>query len=276
MTGLRMASRAIAGRTNESAELMRKWKHKNDFRVSACGARASAAPSRTAGWLRLFGAAAVALAPLTASAQALSDQRSTPQQAVQPQLPPEASGDVPVPDWMAWRAFYHRIEHYQQEAPALVPGLLAVEAGLSATDANIVLAAGYAYLDELELIDAQARSEISNRFWPRDLPRWVPPSGGPNRISDVSTSDLVPAHAPDGRLVTDVLAEEGFFDRLEQRRNSVFRTHWESLAESIGLYGLLWLERYIEEEVAPNIGFGGRVPVSPMRVPDFDNRMPPR
>ena len=254
---------------------MRKWKHTHGFRVSACGTRASTALGRMARWLRLFGAAAIALAPLTASAQALPEQRSTPQQAVQPQLPPDASGDVPAPDWMAWRAFYHRIEHYQQEAPAVVPGLLAVEAGLSATDANIVVAAGYAYLDELELIDAQARSEISNRFWPRDLPPWTPPSG-PIRISDVSTSDLVPAHAPDGRLVTDVLAEEGFFDRLAQRRNSVFQTHWESLAESIGLYSLLWLERYIEDEVAPNIGFGGRMPVTPMRVPDSDNRVAPR
>ena len=256
---------------------MRKWKHRHGFPVSASAARVSAALGRTAGWLRLFGAAAVALVPLSASAQALPDQRSTSPEAVQSQLPPEASGDVPVPDWMAWRAFHDRMEYYQREVPAVVPGLLTAEVGLSATDANIVLTAGYAYLDELELIDAQARSEISNRFMPRDLPPLISPSGGSNRIPDVPPSELVPAYAPDGRLVRDVLAEEGFFDRLEQRRNSAFRTHWESLAESIGLYSLLWLERYIEDDVAPNIGiFSGEIPVSPMRIPDPDNRMAPR
>ena len=255
---------------------MRRWEHKHGIQVSAFAARVSATLGRTAGWLRLFGAAALALAPLSAGAQALPDQRSAPQQAVQSQLPPEASGDAPVPDWMAWRAFHDRVEHYQREAPAVVPGLLTVEVGLSATDANMVLTAGYAYLDELELIDAQARSEISNRFMPRDSPPWIPPVGGPNGIQDAPSSGLVPAHAPDGRPVKDVLAEEGFFDRLEQRRNSVFRAHWESLAESIGLYGVLWLEMYIETEVAPNIGFGGEIPVSPMRLPGADNRMAPR
>lgn len=256
---------------------MRKWKHKHGFPVSASAARASAALGRTAGWLRLFGAAAVALAPLSAAAQALPGHRPAPQQTAQPQMALEASDDVPVPDWMAWRAFHSRMEHYQQEAPAVVPGLLGGEIGLSATDANIVLAAGYAYLDELELIDAQARSEISNRFMPHDLPPFASPSSGPNRIPDVPPSELVPAYAPDGRLVRDVLAEEGFFDRLEQRRNSAFRAHWESLAESIGLYSLLWLEIYIANDVAPNIGiFSGETPVSPMRIPDPDNRMAPR
>ena len=256
---------------------MRRWEHKHGSMVSASAARVSATLGRTAEWLLLFGAAAVALAPLSAGAQTLPDQRSTPQQVVESQSPPEASGDVPVPDWMAWRAFHDRLEHYQREAPAVVPGLLTAEVGLSATDANIVLTAGYAYLDELELIDAQARSEISNRFMPRDLPPLIPPSGGPNRIPNVPPSELVPAYAPDGRLVRDVLAEEGFFDGLEQRRNSAFRAHWESLAESIGLYSLLWLEMYIEDEVAPNIGiFSGQIQVTPMRIPDPDNRMAPR
>ncbi len=256
---------------------MRKWKHKHGFPVSASAARASVALGPTAGWLRRIGAAAVALVPLLAAAQGHPDHRPTPQQTAQSQMALEASDDVPVPDWMAWRAFHSRMEHYQQEAPAVVPGLLGGEIGLSATDANIVLAAGYAYLDELELIDAQARSEISNRFIPHDLPPLISPSSGPNRIPDVPPSELVPAYAPDGRLVRDVLAEEGFFDRLEQRRNSAFRAHWEALAESVGLYGLLWLEGYIEDEVASNIGiFSGEIPVSPMRIPDPDNRMAPR
>ncbi len=49
---------------------------------------------------------------------------------------------------------------------------------------------------------------------------------------------------------------------------------FRSLAESIGLYSLLWLEMYIEAEVAPNIGFGG--PIPPMRVPDPEYQMAPR
>ena len=256
---------------------MRKWKHKHGCPVSASAARASVALGPTAGWLRRIGAAAVALVPLLAAAQGHPDHRPTPQQTAQPQKTLEASDDAPVPDWMAWRAFHSRMEHYQNEAPAVIPGLLGGDIGLSATDANIVLATGYAYLDELELIDAQARSEISNRFMPHDLPPLISPSSGPNRIPNVRPSELVPAYAPDGRLVRDVLAEEGFFDRLEQRRNSALRAHWEALAESIGLYGFLWLEGYIEDEVASNIGiFSGEIPVLPMRIPDPDNRMAPR
>ena len=252
-------------------------KRKRAFRVSVRAARVSAALVRTANWLRLVGLAGVALIPLSTGAQELPDHLSTPPQTAPPHAPPEASGDAQAPDWMVWRAFHSRMEHYQQEAPAVVPGLLGGDIGLSAIDANIVLAAGYAYLDELELIDAQARSEISNRFIPRDLPPFVSPSSGPNRIPDVPLSELVPAYAPDGRLVRDVLAEEGFFDGLEQRRNTAFRAHWESLAESIGLYGLVWLEMYIEAEVASNIEiFSGEIPVSPNRVPNPDNRLTPR
>ena len=252
-------------------------KRKRAFRVSVRAARVSAALVRATDWLRLVGVAGVALIPLSTGAQELPDHLSTPSQTAPPHAPPEASGDAQAPDWMVWRAFHGRMEHYQQVAPAAIPGLLGGDIGLSETDANVVLAAGFAYLDELELIDAQARSEIGNRFMPRGLPPRIPPNGGPNRTPDVSASELVPAHAPDGRLVRDVLAEEGFFDHLEQRRNSAFRAHWESLAESIGLYGLVTLEMYIEAEVAPNIEiFSGEIPVSPNRLANPDNRMTPR
>ena len=47
---------------------MRRWEHKHGSMVSASAARVSATLGRTAEWLLLFGAAAVALAPLSAGA----------------------------------------------------------------------------------------------------------------------------------------------------------------------------------------------------------------
>ncbi len=173
--------------------------------------------------------------------------------------PPETPKDEPAADWRAWRAFHERLE-FLHESLINPEGVFA---GLNATEVDIVLTAGFDYLNELRHIDAEARMDISRRYGPKSPSAlaavdelksqgWIPHDFVP-----------IPARTPDGRPIKDALREDGFLDRLELKRNSALRAHWESLAESIGLYSLVRLERYIEEEAAPDNTHIGDISLSP-------------
>ena len=179
-----------------------------------------------------------------------------------PPLPLGTPKAEPPPDWMVWRSFHDSVQFYQRESPAMVHGLLN-SVGLSAAEANVVLTAGFAYLEELELIGAQFRADVSRRFTTAEHRRVLASIGWP-----IDQPDPIPALTPDGRPIKEALAAEGSLARLEEMRNSAFRAHWESLAESIGLYKLIRVELYIEKEVAPNVHVATRAKlVSPAPHP---------
>ena len=224
----------------------------------------------------------------------LSDIRAL----VVPPLPLGAPKAAPAPDWMIWRWFYRSLDHYERGSPTAVHGLLLNRVGLEAAEASVARSEGSAYLKELTHIDDQARAEIRSRF-SSDVPlltsrfldrgmtlphesTFAPgdrPLVGLRRSLvrfGFARSDLIPARTPDGRPIKEVLAAEGFIARFEARRNSAFRAHWESLAESIGLFKLVALERFIEQEVAPNVHVATRARRVPAPYPIPKDRLAPR
>ncbi len=233
---------------------------------------------RRAGWLVPLCAAAVALVVLSAQAQPppeLPRDLPDPQELALSPLPLGTPKAVSAPDWMLWRAFHRRLEFYQRESPNKMHTMLAEHGGLAGSEAYVVDTAGSVYLDELALIEDQAREEISSRFT-LDERLHGPFLASMRSRFELARPDMIPARTPDGRLVKEVLAAEGFFARLEERRKSVFRAHWESLAASIGLFKLVGLERFIEKDVTPSVRVATRAKRVPAQRPVPKDQIAPR
>lgn len=190
-----------------------------------------------------------------------------------PPLPLGTPKAIPAPDWMVWRAFHRRLELYQRESPTKMHAILVERVGLTDSESYVFDTAGSMYLDELVLIEDHVRHEISSRFMLDERLH------GPLLASMRSKFNWIrmpPARTPDGRTVNEVLSAEGFFVRLEERRQSVFRAHWESLAESIGLFKLVRLERVIKKEVAPSLRVGTRAERVSMPRPVPNDQIAPK
>ena len=197
----------------------------------------------------------------------------------QPPLPPELQGrQLPArspispvapatngaaPEWMVWRAFYESLRFYRQQSPRLVDEVLIEGAGLTPAETAAVTSAGQHYLDGLTRIDDDARREIAARFQspglsfsPSDLlPTPAQQQGAANAAAPqrANAPPLTPGRTLDGRSIAETLTAEGFVANVEERQRLEFRTHWETLARTIGLAKLVALERIINTEVAPNV-----------------------
>lgn len=164
---------------------------------------------------------------------------------------------VPVPAWKAWHRFYIDLQEQETGSPTIVESFLAEKAGLSALEASIVRNQGFRYIEQLAHLDAEMRHDLWRRFG-QEFQVSDALAATLERETGYKVTDFLPHLTPDRRRLTDVLTEEGYYERAEMEREQVFRAHWESLAELIGLYRLLWLEKYIVEEVQPRIGTGTR------------------
>lgn len=249
-----------------------------------------------------FGRRAGRLIPLCAGAIALVVLSAQAQPPPPPGLPeglpdieelrtpplPLGTPESEAPVWLLWREFHHRLTSPRSLSLTHMETMqtrLVERYGLTGNDVNVILITGSVYLDELALIQDQAREEISeykSRFMP-DERLHGPLLASMRSKFNVDPSDWMPGRTPDGRLVREVLAAEGFFDRREQRRKSAFRAHWESLAASIGLRKLVWLERIIEREIAGSVVRGTRArrvpaprPVPRERIAPTRERIAPR
>lgn len=179
---------------------------------------------------------------------------------VRPPVPVGSPSDEAAPDWLVWRAFHGSLEFYGRSGSSVVQELLYERSGLTSAEASVVLAAGQDYLARLKLIDDDARQDISNRFGRRREAA----TGAQPAEPEIASRDRIPARAPDGRPIEEVLAADGFIERVQQQRAAAFRQHWESLAATIGLEKLVALERFIEAEVAPKVHVATHgMPVSP-------------
>ena len=70
----------------------------------------------------------------------------------------------------------------------------------------------------------------------------------------MSDGPIMPPFSRDGRPLQQALAEDGFNEEFESVKHAAYRAHWESLAESIGLYKLISTEVFVEREILANIG----------------------
>lgn len=133
----------------------------------------------------------------------------------------------------AWRGFYSSVEvtaRVTQRAPSEV---LAERVALTAAEAAAVMAAARDFLAAIAAVDDGARREIAARFG-SPLPPFAPgalplPPGRGSR-----PSVLVPGVTPDGRSVQEVLAAEGFMERVAERKAAALAAHRTRLAQVLG------------------------------------------
>lgn len=222
-------------------------------RLESCNTAALAVLLISATYAPLVGHAQSGVLPQTQAVESFTE-------AVEPPLAVGEPSTEAAPEWAVWRAFYGSLDYYGQQSALAVQELLLERSGLTATEAGVVQGAGREYLSELALIDQQARTDISARFARRsDSPS---EAARPEIPAEVVARGLIPARAADGRLVYDILAEEGFIENIEEQRRAAFRKHWNTLARTIGLGKLISLERFIETDVAANVRVATRgVPV---------------
>ncbi len=123
--------------------------------------------------------------------------------------------------------------------------------GLTESQAELLLNEGYEFVRELEFIDYEVRNEISERYGTTEmveihlanLPPGTEPPGMPT----------VPAFTRDGRSLYEAMDSDGLTDLYRDKKQAAFKTHWESLAEILGLYPLVRIETFMKTEMAPGI-----------------------
>ena len=173
----------------------------------------------------------------------------------------------PVSEWVAWWLFYTGLRDWELEKPTIFQSFLGEKVGLTAGEARLVRVEGLHYVEQLKRLDEELRRGMAQRF-PPEFTVSATLEETLKRDLGIEVSDILPYRTADGRHIHDVLASEGFFERDEASRERVLRTHWESLAELIGLYKLLRLEEHIKEKVQPRIHRGTQTrPVSVRRYP---------
>ena len=169
--------------------------------------------------------------------------------SVQPRspIPTGTPQSEPAPLWSAWAAMYRSFDSFEQRgSPAYAASILEEGAGLTSSEAAQVRAAGRAYLTQLDRIDADARRQIAERFGPRSSTEQ--PSRDPSPPLSIDGSRL-----PKGKTLQEVLEEEGFISQLDAQKDGLFRAHLADLGAAIGVGKLASLERYVREELAPNV-----------------------
>ncbi|MCY4278116.1 MAG: hypothetical protein OXE81_09825 [Gammaproteobacteria bacterium] len=149
----------------------------------------------------------------------------------------------PAPVWMIWQSLYQWFDIHGS--------MLQRRASLTDDEVQLLLYEGEAYLDAIEQIDEQAYTEMNERYGPEfpyeyySIDIGMPPGS--------ITEPYVPPYARDGRPLRVAMAEDGFNDEIDARKYAAYRTHWDALAESIGLYSLLSVESYVERELSVNL-----------------------
>jgi len=167
---------------------------------------------------------------------------------------------MPAPDWAVWRAFHDSLEFYRRGSPSQVDSLFAARARLEPPEAEAVMTAGRAYLQELAAIEEVARAQIQHRLGSNGapaLPLASEPAPAlasgfrPPERKAVSPDLVRENNAAASRLAA--LASEGFFARVEQQQEHALAAHRQRVAKAIGFDRLLALDEWIQAEVAPNV-----------------------
>lgn len=164
---------------------------------------------------------------------------------------------VPAPDWAVWRTFYDSLEFYRRASPSQVESLFAMRARLVPSEAEAVIAAGQAYVQELAAIEDGARAQIQHRLGSSGAPALPPAS----RVRPTERKAAPPDvrrenNAAASRLAA--LASEGFFARIERQQERALAAHRQRVAEVIGFDRLIALDEWIRSEVAPSVKTVGR------------------
>ena len=153
----------------------------------------------------------------------------------------------PAPLWSVWAQMYRSIAEFEQRGSlAYAEGVLEQGAGLTATEATQVRAAGQEYVRQIERIDADARRQIAERFSPKST---IGRSGSdPAPPLAIDSSRL-----PDGKTLQEVLADEGFISRLESQKDALLRAHLADLSRALGRVKAASLERVVQQQIAPGV-----------------------
>jgi len=177
-----------------------------------------------------------------------------PQPGPPSRLGPPGSGSEAAPDWLAWRVFYESLEFYSQQSPTHVQELLVERVGLSVQEADVALAAGRSYLQQLSRLDDSARADIKARFQAGDLgklPVPQPPTSPP--VSDLPPAGLINGAAAGKQSLSDALVADGFVARVTNQRVALFAAHRAALASALGPAKFGSLEQLVRTEVAPKV-----------------------
>jgi hypothetical protein len=155
---------------------------------------------------------------------------------------------VPAPLWSVWQSMYRSFAEFERRGE---PAYSEQSAGLTPAEAAQVRAAGQEYVRQIERIDADARRQIAERFGPSR------PDGG--RGPDPARSDpsppltIDPTTLPDGKMLREVLAEEGVIARLDSQKEALLRAHLADLGRAISAEKVASLERIVQRQIAPGV-----------------------
>lgn len=191
-------------------------------------------------------AAAQANAPLSA-------EHATP-----PPLPigPAQSSAQPASDWAVWRAFHESLKHYGKGSSDQVRELLTLNIGIDAALTDRFLALGDEYLQELDRLQAQARSDIARRYPAEDgipqeaLRKLQRPAH--RRVLNAPAPELI-VQAPPGQFMQDRLAADGLDKTFEDRNRNALAGHQQRVMQLLGTSGFAATDRWIREHVAGSV-----------------------
>lgn len=188
-----------------------------------------------------------------AAQSALAQQAPLPQLGVPAPLPPGiTTAGATVPDWLVWQAFHASMRFYSRQSPEAVKRVLTQKAGLTPEQADTVLQAGPAYLQEMDRADKAAQIEVQQRYTSADLP--VPAAAVIPRPA-FRKGVIPPARPPIelGGNLRQAMEQDGVIARVNRQKADTLAAHRSALSAALGADGLAAFENWLKTAVAPGV-----------------------
>jgi hypothetical protein len=151
------------------------------------------------------------------------------------------STEEPVPAWLAWRVFYQRLVHLNQQAGGVAAQRFGEQFGLAAAQTAVLLSAGQSFITALQRIDDDAVAEAKKRY--------------PDAFPSDSSRPLISKTIPTGprKTVRERAIADGLYGQVEARKQTLLADHLLALGRSLDSVKVEQITKYVQTSIAPRI-----------------------